>query len=110
MRFVVDVHELADGGVGVFLRGGKGLVTKEFLNSAEVGAVGEEMSGESVAQGVGMQVPVDVDEANVFFDDSTDRAGGQTAPGVIEEHGFGVRSVAMTTAAVFGGVQEQFVA
>ena len=40
MGFIVDVHELADGGVGVFLRGGEGLVAEEFLNGAEVGAIG----------------------------------------------------------------------
>ena len=70
---VVDVHELADGGVGVFLRGGKRLVAEELLDGAKVGAVGEEMRRKSVAQGVWVQVPVHVDDTDVFFDDAANR-------------------------------------
>ena len=50
MRLIVDIHELADGGVRVFLRGGKRLVAEEFLNGAEVGTVGEQVGCEGVAQ------------------------------------------------------------
>jgi len=106
MGFVVDVHELADGGVRVFLRGGEGLVAEEFLNGAEVGAVGEEMRGEGMAEGVGMQVPVYVDEADVFFDDAADGTLREAAAGIIQENGFGVRGFAVAAAAV-GGLQEQ---
>lgn len=98
MGFVVDVHELADGGVGVFLCGGKGLVAKELLDGAEVGAVGEQMRGEGMAQRVGMQVPVYVDQADVFFDDAADRALREATAGVIEEDGFGVRGAAAARA------------
>lgn len=106
MGLVVNVHQLADGSVCVFLRGGEGLVAEEFLDGAEVGAVGEKMRGEGVAEGVGMKVPVDVDEANVFFDDAADGARREAAAGVIEEDGFGVRGVSMTAAATVGGVKE----
>src|SRR5271168_561285 len=67
---------------------------------------GEKMRGEGVAEGVGMKVPVDVDEANVFFDDAADGARREAAAGVIEEDGFGVRGVSMTAAATVGGVKE----
>lgn len=83
MRFVVDVHQLANGSVRVFLRGGKGLVAEELLNGAKIGAVGEKMCGEGVAQGVRVQVPVDVDEANVFFDDPADGALREAVAGVV---------------------------
>src|SRR5581483_635892 len=35
MRFVVNVHQLADGCVGVLLRRGKRLVAQELLNRAQ---------------------------------------------------------------------------
>src|SRR5579859_6148272 len=106
MGFVVDVHELADGGVGVFLGGGEGLVAEEFLNGAEVGAIGEKMGCKGVAEGVRMQIPIHVDETDVFFDDAADGALRETASGVIEEHGLGVRRDAATAAAA-RGLQEQ---
>ncbi len=109
MGFVVDVHQLADGGVRVFLRGGERLVAEEFLNGAKVGAVGEKMRGKRVAQGVRVQVPIHVDEADVFFDDAADGTLREAAAGVIEEDGFGVRRVAMTAAGA-GGLQEQLLA
>ncbi len=99
MCFVVDVHQLADGGVRVFLRGGKRLVAEEFLNGAEVGAVGEKMRGEGVAQGMRVQVPIYVDEADVFLDDAADGALCEATAGIIQEYGFGVRRVAMAAAA-----------
>ena len=95
MGFVVDVHELADGGMGVFLRGGKGLVTEEFLNGAKVGAIGQQMGGERVAERVGMQVPIDIDEAYVFLDDAADGTLCQPLAGVVEENGLGVRVFAV---------------
>jgi hypothetical protein len=107
--FVVDVHELADGGVGIFLSGGERLVAEEFLNGAEVGAIGEKMRGERVAERVGVQVPIHVDEADVFLDDAAYGTLGEAAANVIEEDGFGVRGIAMAAAAT-GGVQEEFFA
>src|SRR5579862_3787487 len=64
------------------------------------------MGGKGVAQRVGVQVPVYVDEADVFFDDAADRALGEATAGVIEEDGFGVRRFAVAAAAG-GGLQEQ---
>ena len=49
MGFVVNIHQLADGGVGVFLRGRKRLVAEKLLNGAQVRPVGEQVRRESVA-------------------------------------------------------------
>jgi len=84
--------------VGVFLGGGERLVAEEFLNGPEVSAIGEEMRGEGVAERVGVKVPVDVDEADVFFDDAAYGTLSETAAGVVEEDGLGVRCVAMAAA------------
>lgn len=111
MRFVVDVHQLADGGVGVFLRGGEGLVAEEFLNCAQIGAIGEEMRGEGVPQGVWVKVPVHIDEADVFFDDAANGALRKAAPSVIEEDGFGVRRIAAAaTGGAAGRLRKQLIA
>jgi len=67
-------------------------MAEELLNGTEVSAVGEEMGREGVAERVGVQVPIDVDEADVFLDDAADGALRQAAAGIIEENGFRVRS------------------
>ena len=109
MGLVVDVHQLADGGVSVFLGGGEGLVAEEFLDGAKVGAISEEMGGKGVAERVRVQVPIDVDEADVFFDDAAYGALREAAAGVIEEYGFGIGGFAVAAAAA-GGLQEQLLA
>jgi hypothetical protein len=100
MGFVVDVHELSDGSVGVFLGGGEGLVAEEFLDGPEVGAVSEQVSGESMTQGVWVQIPIDVGEADIFLDDAPDGTLRKAATGVIEEDGFTVRGAAAAGAAL----------
>src|SRR5712692_5602694 len=90
--FVVDVHKLADGSVGVLLRGRERLVAKEFLNSAKISPVGEQMRGEGVTQRMRMEVPVDVGNANVFFDDASHGALRKTPARIIEEYRFGMGS------------------
>ncbi len=41
MRFVVDIHQLPDGSVRVFLRRCQRLVAEQFLDRAQVSAVGQ---------------------------------------------------------------------
>jgi len=60
VRLVVDVHQLANGGMCVFLCGREGLVAKKFLDGAKIGAIGKQMRGERVTQRMRMQVPIDV--------------------------------------------------
>jgi len=95
--------------VGVFLGGGERLVAEEFLNGPEVSAIGEEMRGEGVPERVGVKVPVDVDETDVFLDDAAYGTLSETAAGVVEEDGLGVRCVAMA-AAGSGGLEEELFA
>lgn len=109
MGFVVDVHELTDGGVGVFLRGGEGLVAEEFLNGAEVGAVSEKMGGEGVTERVRVKIPVYVNEANVFFDDAADGTLREAVASVVEEDGVRLRRVRVA-ATLAGGLCEQLIA
>src|ERR1700676_593701 len=83
MRLVVDVHELADRCMSIFLSGGKRLVPQQRLNSAKVGAIGEQVRGEGVPQRVRVQIPVLVYQAHVFFDDAADGASRRAPAGVI---------------------------
>lgn len=50
VRFVVNLHQLANGGMRVALCGGERLVAEQFLDGAEIRAVSKKMSRESVAQ------------------------------------------------------------
>src|SRR5690349_19824712 len=108
MRLVVNVHELAYGGVCVFLRGGERPVAEQFLDGAQIGAVGQQVRGESVAAGMGVQVPINVHEANILFDDAADGALGEASAGVIQKDGFGVGRG--TTAAGGSRRKQKFVA
>jgi len=60
--------------MGIFLRGGKRLVPQQLLNSAQVGAIGEQVRGEGVAHGMRVQIPVHIYQAHIFFDDAADGA------------------------------------
>jgi hypothetical protein len=50
MGLVVNIHQLADRGVGVLLRGGERLVAEQLLNGAQVGAIGQQVRRKSVTQ------------------------------------------------------------
>ena len=89
--FVVNLHQLADGGMGIPLRGGKRLMAKQLLNGAKVGPVRQQMRGEGVPQRVRVQVLVDVDQAHVLLHDATHRALCQPTPRIIEKDRLGVR-------------------
>ena len=66
-------------------------MAEKFLDGAKVGAISEKMCGEGVAERVGVEVPIHVDEANVFLDDAAYGTLGEAASGVIQKDGFGVR-------------------
>src|SRR6266478_3874989 len=91
VRLVVDFHQLADGGVSVFLRRGERLVAEKLLNGAKISPVGEQMRREGVTQGMRVEVPVDVGHANVFLDDTADGALCETPARIIEEYCFRMR-------------------
>src|SRR6266568_7902620 len=96
VRLVVDVHQLADGSMGVFLRRRKRLVAEKFLNSAEVRTVGEQMRRKGVAQRVRMQVTVAVGDVNIFLDDPPNGTLREPAARIIEEDCFGVWPLPVT--------------
>ena len=108
MGFVVDFHELTDGGMSVFLRRGEGLVAQQFLDSAKIGAVRQKMSGKSMAERMGMQVPIDVGEANVFLDDTSHGALREAASGVVEENGLKMGNLSLTGTVSSPLLQELF--
>ena len=62
MGLVVHLHELADGGVRVPLRGRKRAVAEQFLNGTEVRTVSKQVGGKGVTQRVRVHVPVNVQD------------------------------------------------
>jgi len=50
MRFVVNIHQLANGRMRVLLCGRKRLVPQQFLNCAQIRAIRKEVRGERVPQ------------------------------------------------------------
>src|SRR5260370_5194893 len=65
-------------------------MAEKLLNRAKIGAIGEQMRREGVTHRMRMQVPVDVGDANVFFDDAPDGTLRETSARIIEEDGFSV--------------------
>src|SRR5580692_6324000 len=89
---VVDFHQLADGSVRIFLRGGERLVAEELLNRAEISAISEQVSGKRVPEGMRVKVPIGIHHAHVFLDDATDGTLREAPAGIIQEDSFCVRS------------------
>src|SRR5256885_16218052 len=81
-------------------------MAEKFLNGAKISTVGEQMRRERVTQRMRMQIPVDVGDANVFFDDAPDGALRKAPAGIIEKDRFGVRPLPATRP--IGLLQELF--
>src|SRR5215831_11601297 len=98
MGFVVDVHELADGSVSIFLGSGKRLVAEKFLDSAQIGAVGKQVGGKSMTQRVRVQVPIHVCQTHVFFHDAPNGTLREAAASIVKKNSLAVRRPTMTVA------------
>src|SRR5438552_18371782 len=93
VRLVVDVHQLANGGVRVFLRGRERLVPEKFLNGAKISAVSKQMRRERVTQRMWMQVPIDIGDAHVCFHYAPDGTLRKAPAQIVEKDSFRVRSL-----------------
>src|SRR5947209_6047057 len=91
VRLVVNLHQLPDGSVRIFLRGGERLVAEQLLNGAKISAIREQMRGESVAQRMRVQVPVDVNQPDVFLDDASHRSLRQALARIIQKNSLHLR-------------------
>ena len=83
MRFVIHIHELLNAGLRVALRGGERDMAEQFLNRAQVRAIGEQVRGEGMAERMRMEVPIDVGEVRVFFHNRANRTRSKTVGSVI---------------------------
>lgn len=72
MEFFVDGAEAVLVDVGVDLGGGDVGMAKHFLDNAKIGAVIEEVSGEAVAELVGMNLLGDASGRGALVDDLFD--------------------------------------
>ena len=85
VRLVIDVEQVFHRELRVTLRGRQSLVTKQFLNRAQIGAFFEHVGAKSMAQGVRMNVGRESFGDGDFLDDPADTAGGQASAALIEE-------------------------
>jgi len=81
----VDLAEAVAVDVGVDLCGGDVCVSQEVLDDAEVGAAGEQVGGECVAQEVGVDV-LEPRGVGVLADDLPDRDAFEWSACAREEH------------------------
>ena len=86
MRLVVNVHQLANRSVRIFLRSRKRLVTQQLLNRAEISAIREQVCSKRVPQRVRVQIPIDIRQPHIFFHDAAHGALRQPPPRIIQKH------------------------
>ena len=91
MRFVVDIHQLADRCVSVFLRRRERLMPQEFLNGTKVSSVGKQVRRKRVPQRVRMKIPIDIREPHVFLNQPSDGTLREPSPRIVQEDGLRVR-------------------
>lgn len=77
MKPPMDLLEFRIRHVGIDLRGRDGSMPEEFLDGTDIGAVGEEGSGETVAEGVGGDFLDDIGSERVFLDLVGDKKPGK---------------------------------
>ena len=70
MKFLVYLLELLIGDVGVDLGGGDGGVAEHALDAADVGSIGKQIGGKTVAQGVRMNIFDKTCFGSIKLDDS----------------------------------------
>src|SRR5215470_327040 len=82
---VVDLHHVLDGELSVLLCGGEALVAEKFLNGTQVCSFRQQMSAESVAQGMRMDVwRQSFSDSDLLYDPG-DATRGQSTAATIDE-------------------------
>jgi hypothetical protein len=87
VRFVVNRHQVGERDLRVALGGGEASVPEQFLDGAQVGAVGQQVGGVGVAKAVGMKRRVTREMRDVELDDGTRSAGAEAPAAMIDEQG-----------------------
>ena len=85
MGLVINLGQVIDIEMGVFLSGGQADVAQQFLDGAQVRAHLQQMGGERVAQGVRGHGHADAGPQAVHLDRTLDAACGQPAALAVEE-------------------------
>src|SRR5260221_6843709 len=106
VRLVVNFHQLPDRGVRVFLRRRQRLVPQQLLNRSQIRAIRQQMRRECVAQGMRVQVPIDVRQLDVLLYDSPHRTLRQPPARVIQKRRIGARR-RPPHASTAGGLQQE---
>ena len=70
MGLVVHGHQVGERDLRVLLRGGEARVAEQFLDGAQVGAVGQQVRGVGVAEAVRMDGRIAAETGRVELDDA----------------------------------------
>ena len=111
MRLLESLAHLAPAEVGVDLGRGQVAVSQEFLHDPDARASVQEMSGETVAQGVGRYASQAREFPGMMSHALLDRASGDPPAGSALEHGAGGEFASEATVlhcAPVGGVESTF--
>ena len=87
MGFIVDFHNVIGADVDVFLGGGQALMSQEFLDTAQVRAIIEQVGGKGMPQGMRAGAGRDAGALAVFFDQQVHPASAQAAAMMVEKQG-----------------------
>jgi len=84
---VVDLFHFVCGEVGIYLSGAEGLMSEEFLDDTQIGAIVKHMCGEAVPEGVRADFWVESGLEEVFVEFSTYRACAESVSVLVDEKG-----------------------
>src|SRR5439155_5227315 len=87
MRLIVNVDQLLDGYLSVLLRGRQAYVPEHLLDGAEVCALGQEVRGERVPQGMRARLEVGPEPPDILLHQAVDRPRGEPASAGVQEQG-----------------------
>ena len=85
MRLIVDLQHMLHRELRIALRGGKSLVTEQFLDGTQVGAFFEQVSAEGMTKGVGVEIGWKSPGDGDLLHDPSHTAGGEAGAAQVQQ-------------------------
>src|SRR5579872_7533486 len=107
MRLVVNIHQLPDRRVRVFLRGRERLMSQQFLNGAKIGSIGKQMRRERMPERMWVKIPIDIRQPDIFLNEPSDGTLRQPSSCVVQKHSLRMRR-SLPSSSCGGFLRQQF--